>query len=153
MKPRTYFGTAVAAITASLPSPTWASEPEVFAERSTHIAKNDQSIEMPAALTDAPKAVVREAITLSETPISTSMDLISDETLDALRGGNAITVGNQTLVAVNSGGVINGDFSAGAVNLSDNAFSGFNGFGNLVINTGAQNNLQSGMNVTINFAN
>lgn len=78
---------------------------------------------------------------------------LSDEELDAARGGSTIVVGNQTLNAVNSGGVINGDFSAGSISLSDNALTNFNGFGNLVINTGAQNNLQSGMNVTINFAN
>ena len=78
---------------------------------------------------------------------------LSDEELDAARGGSTIVVGNQTLNAVNSGGVINGDFSAGSISLADNALTNFNGFGNLVINTGAQNNLQSGMNVTINFAN
>jgi hypothetical protein len=78
---------------------------------------------------------------------------LSDQELDAARGGSTIVVGNQTLNAVNSGGVINGDFSAGSISLADNALTNFNGFGNLVINTGAQNNLQSGMNVTINFAN
>lgn len=78
---------------------------------------------------------------------------LSEQELADQRGGTAIVVGNQTLTAVNSGGVINGDFSAGSVSLADNALTNFNGFGNLVINTGAQNNLQSGMNVTINFTN
>ncbi len=80
-------------------------------------------------------------------------DMIADGDLGELRGGAAIVVGTQTLVAISTGSVLNGNFTAGAVSLTDNAFSNFNGFGNLVINTGALNNLQSGMNVTINFAN
>jgi hypothetical protein len=37
--------------------------------------------------------------------------------------------------------------------MSDNAFTNFNGMGNVVINTGAQANLQSAMNLTINLGN
>jgi hypothetical protein len=104
---------------------------------------------------DAPIFLVAEAVAihLPEPAIVKNDRNLSDEELDAARGGATIVVGNQTLNAVNSGGVINGDFSAGSISLSDNALTNFNGFGNLVINTGAQNNLQSGMNVTINFAN
>lgn len=104
---------------------------------------------------DAPILLVAEAVIVDlPEPVIIENDAdLSDEELDSARGGATIVVGNQTLNAVNSGGVINGDFSAGSINLSDNALTNFNGFGNLVINTGAQNNLQSGMNVTINFAN
>lgn len=73
-----------------------------------------------------------------------------DEDLDALRGGETIVLADQTLVAVTTGNVINGDYTAGAVSLSDMALSNFNGLGNVLINTGAQVSLQSGMNVTIN---
>lgn len=66
------------------------------------------------------------------------------------RGGQTIVIGNQTLTAINSGSVLNGDYSAGAVTLSDNALSSFTGVGNLAINTGAQVNLQSGMSIIIN---
>jgi hypothetical protein len=38
------------------------------------------------------------------------------------------------------------------VSLSDNALSSFNGLGNIVINTGSQVSVQSGMNVTINVS-
>ena len=38
-----------------------------------------------------------------------------------------------------------------SVSLSDNALSGFNGVGNVLINTGAQVSLQAGMNLTINI--
>lgn len=87
------------------------------------------------------------------TPAITEPDMIADGDLGELRGGAALVIGTQTLVAISTGSVLNGNFTAGAVSLTDNAFSNFNGFGNLVINTGALNNLQSGMNVTINFAN
>ena len=58
---------------------------------------------------------------------------------------------NQTLSAITQGNVLNGDFTAGSVSLSDNALSGFNGVGNVLINTGAQVSLQAGMNLTINI--
>jgi propanediol dehydratase small subunit len=79
--------------------------------------------------------------------------VLSDEALGELRGGQALTLSNQTLNAISTGSVLNGDYTAGAINLTDNALSNFNGFGNVVINTGAQNNLQAGMNITINLAN
>jgi hypothetical protein len=102
-------------------------------------------------------------VELAVTPAPMSPDLITDGNLSEgdltdsdladLRGGAAVVIGTQTLIAISTGSVLNGNFTAGAVSLTDNAFSNFNGFGNLVINTGALNNLQSGMNVTINFAN
>ena len=79
-----------------------------------------------------------------------ALEPLSDDTLIALRGGEALTVANQTLVAITSGNVINGDYAAGSVSLSDFALSNFNGLGNLLINTGAQVSLQTGMNLTIN---
>ena len=75
---------------------------------------------------------------------------LSDSALDELRGGESMVVTNQTLVAITSGNVINGDYAAGNVSISDNALSNFNGLGNLLNNTGAQVSLQTGMNVTIN---
>ena len=77
---------------------------------------------------------------------------LSDDALNEMRGGQAIVIGNQTLNATNSGSVLNGNYTAGSVALTDNALSSFNGLGNILINTGAQNNLQSAMNVTINFS-
>lgn len=75
---------------------------------------------------------------------------IGDDELAGLRGGQAITIANQSLSAITSGNSIGGNVSAGAVSLTDNAFSSFNGLGNIVINTGSQVSVQSGMNVTIN---
>lgn len=78
---------------------------------------------------------------------------LSNADLDQLRGGESVVVTNQTLTAMTSGNIINGNYSAGNVSLSDSAFSNFNGLGNVLINTGAQVSLQTGMNVTINVNN
>ena len=75
---------------------------------------------------------------------------ISDDDLTTIRGGEALLIGSQTLVALSQGNTIIGDYNAGDVNLSDNALSGFNGIGNVVINTGAQASLQAGLNLIIN---
>ena len=75
---------------------------------------------------------------------------LPDEVLGDLRGGESLTVANQTMVAITTGNVLNGDYTAGSVSLSDFALSNFNGVGNLMINTGAQVSLQTGMNLTIN---
>ena len=76
--------------------------------------------------------------------------MLSDSDLDKLRGGQEIVLTNQTLTAITSGNVINGNFTAGNVSISDFALSNFNGIGNLLINTGAQDSLQTGMNLTVN---
>jgi hypothetical protein len=96
---------------------------------------------------DQPAPTPAVAVATPETDIALSDDALSD-----LRGGQAIVIGNQTLNAINSGSILNGNYTAGSVALTDNALSNFNGLGNVLINTGAQNNLQSAMNVTINFA-
>ena len=77
--------------------------------------------------------------------VARGADLLAD-----LRGGETVVLTNQTMVAVTAGNVINGDYVAGSVSLSDFALSNFNGVGNLLINTGAQVSLQTGMNLTIN---
>jgi hypothetical protein len=145
MKKRYYVCPAVLSALIGYPAIANAQEPDSAHSDTIEVVQSDDLAIVPAIeplIIDVPAVadVKNEGV-------------LSDEELDTARGGSTIVVGNQTLNAVNSGGVINGDFSAGSINLSDNALTNFNGFGNLVINTGAQNNLQSGMNVTINFAN
>lgn len=77
-------------------------------------------------------------------------EAVSDNELGELRGGEAMVLSNQTLVAITSGNIINGNYVAGNISLSDHSLSNFNGLGNVLINTGAQVSLQTGMNVTIN---
>lgn len=101
----------------------------------------------PVAIPEIALASATDASTVTATDTVT----VSDEALGELRGGHAIVIGNQTLSAINSGSIINGNYVAGSVSITDNALSNFNGLGNVLINTGALNNLQSAMNVTINF--
>lgn len=84
-------------------------------------------------------------------PADTSSPILSLDDLNALSSGNQLAINNQLLNAENTGNTINGDYTAGDVNLADNALSGFNGLGNFVFNTGAQSSLQAGMSVTINI--
>ncbi len=61
---------------------------------------------------------------------------------------NALTT--QTLSASVSGNQINaGTIQSGAVSFDKGAFSGFNGVGNFVINTGNNNILQGSLSVTV----
>ena len=76
---------------------------------------------------------------------------LNDDDLADFRGGQAITIANQTMTSIVSGASIGGDVSAGAVSVTENALSSFNGLGNIVINTGSQVSLQSGMNVILNI--
>jgi hypothetical protein len=84
-------------------------------------------------------------------PTGTNRHLLTDAQLGEQRGGEAIMITNQTLAAITQGNVLNGDFTAGDVSISDNALQGFNGVGNILINTGAQVSLQAGMNLTISL--
>ena len=77
--------------------------------------------------------------------------MLNDTELDTLRGGQSLVITNQTMDSIVSGNILKGDYTAGAVTLSDFALSNFNGVGNLLINTGAQVSAQSGMNLTINL--
>ncbi len=119
----------------------------------TQINHVDMQVDM-IAIVDALVAESSAAeSSIAESSIEVATNSLSDDDLSALRGGEALAVSKQTLTAVISGSVLNGNYTAGAVSLSDNALSNFNGFGNFVINTGAQNNLQSGMNLTVNVNN
>ena len=79
--------------------------------------------------------------------------VISNDDLSALSGGTGVTVDvitQGTLDAVNSGNTVSGDVvSSGQVNIGADAFSGYSGIGNFVINTGHNNNLQSNMSVSV----
>jgi hypothetical protein len=108
----------------------------------------DREALAPTAQEDA--IIVVTAKIPVQAPKPRSQHMLSNEELIEQRGGEQLIVTNQTLTAITQGNVLNGDFLAGDVTLSDNALSSFNGMGNILINTGAQVSLQSGMNVTIN---
>jgi hypothetical protein len=110
-------------------------------------ASADMSAAAPAVSVESSTIIV----TAKRQPVRVNPHLLSDDQLGEQRGGTAITITNQTLAAITQGNVLNGDFTAGDVSISDNALSGFNGVGNILINTGAQVSLQAGMNLTISM--
>jgi hypothetical protein len=83
-------------------------------------------------------------------------EVLSAEDLEALAGGTGIhvvTATEQALNAVNSGNSVNAEVvGSGQINVGANAFTGYSGVGNFVLNTGHNNNLQSSMNVSIVLA-
>ena len=99
------------------------------------------------------KTVTAEAVTVPTISLSRERKspMLNDTELNTLRGGESLVITNQTMDSIVSGNVLKGDYTAGAVTLSDFALSNFNGVGNLLINTGAQVSAQSGMNLTINL--
>jgi hypothetical protein len=83
-------------------------------------------------------------------------DQSGDKALDEMSGRGATTenvaaaMTEQSLSAVNTGNTINAtSLVSGAINLQDSALSGFSGIGNILMNTGANNNLQSTMSITV----
>lgn len=81
---------------------------------------------------------------------------MSTDDLGALSGGTGVDVDvitEQTLTAVNTGNTVTGQtVTSGQINIGANAFSGFEGVGNFMMNTGHNNNLQSSMNVSVVLA-
>ena len=78
---------------------------------------------------------------------------VGDAQLADISGGESVAISDQTLTAVNTGNSIHADsVTNGAVSLNANAFSGFAGIGNFVINTGNNNNLQGSLSVNIVMA-
>lgn len=109
--------------------------PDVAAPLVTEVVPTDITVTLPAS-------VVRP---------ERKSPMLKDTELDTLRGGQSLVITNQTMDSIVSGNILKGDYTAGAVTLSDFALSNFNGVGNLLINTGAQVSAQSGMNLTINL--
>lgn len=89
-------------------------------------------------------------------PAPAPAEVLSLEDMDALAGGTGVTAAvltEQTLNAVNSGNSVTGNtVGSGQINVGANAFSGYSGVGNFVMNTGHNNNLQSSMSVSIVLA-
>jgi hypothetical protein len=112
------------------------------------IAADHESMAPPAQQGDMIVVTAKMPVNV---PKPRSEHVVTNSELDEQRGGEQLIITNQTLTAITQGNVLNGDFLAGDVNLSDSALSSFNGVGNILINTGAQVSLQTGMNLTINI--
>lgn len=113
-----------------------------------------QGLIFAASLAIAPAAVAQEA-SPSPAPALQPADeeVLSLEDLNDYAGGTGVEVNvdtDQVLTAVNSGNTVTGEtVNSGTLNIGSNAFSGFEGVGNFVMNTGHNNNLQSSMDVTV----
>jgi hypothetical protein len=87
------------------------------------------------------------------TQAATASPLLSREELSGIRAGEApqFTVANsQNVSASSSSNVISaGSLVSGGVSFSQNAFSGFSGIGNIVVNTGNNNAIQGTLSVTV----
>jgi hypothetical protein len=86
---------------------------------------------------------------------------VSDADLAGMSGGQADAPSNLSMVLTNQSQTATNGFNtvsaggnvvSGDVNLGQNAFQGFAGVGNFVINTGANSNLLGNLSVAINMA-
>lgn len=109
-----------------------------------------------AGLAFASTAAAEESPAPQGPAVGDGAEVLSLEDMEALSGGTGFEVivdTNQVLTATNTGNTVTGDVvSSGQVNIGANAFSGYDGIGNFVINTGHNNNLQSSMNVSVVLA-
>jgi hypothetical protein len=105
---------------------------------------------MPLALCATPAAVlaqVPEAASVHAAPKALDISELAQ-----INGGQAITVVSttQALSAVNTGNsIVAGSVRSGDISFSNAALSNFAGVGNFVVNTGANNNLQGNLSVTV----
>ena len=116
-----------------------------------------RGILIAAVLATAGAASAEEALPASASPApADETELLSLDDMGALSGGTGVEVivdTDQFLTATNNGNSVTGDtVSSGQVNLGSGTFSGYDGIGNFVINTGHNNNLQSSMNVSVVLA-
>src|SRR3546814_2755350 len=79
-----------------------------------------------------------EALAMPAIPVRPARQspMLKDSELDTQRGGQSLVITNQTMDSIVAGNVLNGDYTAGSVALSDFALSNFNGVGNLLIKIG-----------------
>lgn len=102
----------------------------------------------PAVPADAPSGAPSPA-TIAEPAVA------ADELAELSGQGDAplAVLTEQSLTALNSGNaVIGANVGSGAISIDANAFSGFDGIGNFVINSGHNNTLQSSLSVSIVLA-
>ena len=127
--------------------------PALFVLASLSVPASAQGLPPDPPTNVAVEVVPVETVTVPAVAVSNERKspMLNDTELETLRGGQSLTITNQTMDSIVSGNVLKGDYTAGAVTLSDFALSNFNGVGNLLINTGAQVSAQSGMNLTINL--
>lgn len=116
------------------------------------------SIALLIALAMAAEAPAASSVTSAasepSSPAAAPAAIVSDDELENMSGGaNTVTTilsTEQSLSAMNSGNSVSGQtVGSGAITIGSDAFSGFNGIGNFVVNTGHNNNLQGSLSVQV----
>jgi hypothetical protein len=78
------------------------------------------------------------------------LDAAELQDLHGRQGVNVIVASDQLLKATNSGNSVNANtVGSGAITVGANAFAGYSGVGNFVMNTGHNNNLQGAITINI----
>jgi len=98
-------------------------------------------------------AFAAETALTERTQLSALPTPVSSYELSTMSGGanpTGLAVTTQTVTALNTNNSVNaGTVVTGQVSLQSGTFSGFNGIGNFVFNTGNNNNVQGTLSVTI----
>jgi hypothetical protein len=106
-----------------------------------------------ATLCCGPSLARGGATPASTSPAAAPSKALTAEEMAAISGGAEVDVAvlsRQQLTGSTSGNTINaGVLTSGQVTFGPNALNGFNGIGNFVINTGANNTLQGAINVSV----
>jgi hypothetical protein len=100
-----------------------------------------------------PRSAVRRAkeLAAASAPLAIQpLDLAELHDLNAREGVNVIVASDQLLKATNSGNSVTANtVGSGSIAIGANAFAGYNGVGNFVMNTGHNNNLQGAITINI----
>ena len=103
----------------------------------------------PAPSSSAPAPVDGQAQSTASSAIQ-PLDLEELHDLNGRQGVNVIVASDQLLKATNSGNSVTANsVGSGGITVGANAFAGYNGVGNFVMNTGHNNNLQGAITINI----
>lgn len=95
-------------------------------------------------------APIEPQVSAASPPAIQPLDLAELHDLNAREGVNVIVASDQLLKATNSGNSVTANtVGSGGITIGANAFAGFNGVGNFVMNTGHNNNLQGAITINI----
>lgn len=130
--------------------------PAALALTDAQFAVLEASDEAPAPMSPgfvAPRETATRPDEIILADASESLEVVSLDELESYAGGTGLTLGvltNPVLTGLTSGNTVSGvDVTSGAITIETDAFSGYDGIGNFVINSGHNNVLQSTVNVSI----
>ncbi|MFZ4165696.1 hypothetical protein [Brevundimonas sp. NPDC058933] len=104
----------------------------------------------PAPSSSAPAPVDGQALATAASSAIQPLDLEELHDLNGRQGVNVIVASDQLLKATNSGNSVTANsVGSGGITVGANAFAGYNGVGNFVMNTGHNNNLQGAITINI----